>query len=739
MKQLFTIFLILALILASGCGFKRDASLDELMEIAETTAGSSITAKSKRIYITDPSTGNQASVNGDGQLHVVLMGMVDENNSSNTPLNAGITFTGDATDLLDFGFIFITIFSDQDSAADGLSFQQSSDGTNWDNTDDFNYIANSGKTYSVQPAAKWFRVVYTNGSSNQGVFRLQTILKKTSSLPSSHRICDNLSPEDDGTLSIAIIKGQKPGGDYTDFSATAGGNFKMSLEELESGISSNSNKQLNVTQFDSTGREIIVGRTAFDELHVAELTPVVQLQFPYNINTEQVSAHENDSGTVTQADNMAVLQSGTGASARAEIQSLVPIKYNPGQGGLVRLSSIFTSGVADSSQFVGIGDISDGYFFGYSGSSFGVLKRRGGAPEIRILIITAASQTAENITIELDGDSDATVAVTNQGADTASTRTLTANEIADHDFSDVGTGWGAVAEGASVVFVSFDSATHSGAYSITATTAAGNYVQLVAGSAPAEAFIAQSSWNGDVMDGTGSSGITLDPTKGNVYQISYQWLGFGQICFFIENPATGDFVLIHRIEYANANIIPSVDNPTLPLSAMVVNTGNTSNLTVKLGSMGGFIEGKEPDLGLLKSASIATVAVAATEIPLISIKNKFDYQGKRNRVRVRINVLGISNDSKDIIILAHLNPTLTAASFSDISTNTSVMAVDTSATALSGGAEIFSVSLNKDESDNIPLKEYDFKLNPGDILTFAGISIAAGTTVSVSVNWKELF
>ena len=520
---------------------------------------------------------------------------------------------------------------------------------------------------------------------------------------------------------------------------TTSENSKVSIEELGDNVSSNNNKQLNTTQFDSTGREIIIGRTAFGESSVAELTPVVQLQFPYNINPEQVDVHANNSGTVTQADNMAVLQSGTDAVARAEFHSIVPVKYNSGEGGLERFTSIFTTGVADSSQYVGIGDVSDGFYFGYSGTSFGLLKRRSGAPEIRIFAVTAASQTTENITIELDGDSDATVAVTNQGADTASTRTLTANEIAAHDFSDVGTGWNAVAEGGSVVFVSFDSTSHSGSYSITASTATGTYVQLVVGSAPDETFVAQASWNGDVMDGSGPSGVTLDPTKGNVYQIKYQWLGFGPIFYFIEKPSTGDPILVHTMEYANANLVPSVDNPTLPLSAMVVNTGNTSNLTVKTGSMGGFIEGKEPDLGLLKSASVATVAVADTEIPLISIKNKFDYQGKRNRVRVRINVIGVSNDAKDIIVKPHLNSILTGASFSDISTNTSVMAVDTTATAFSGGIEIFAIELNKDDSKNVSIKEFDFRLNPGDVLTMTGVSIAAGTTVSVSVNWKELF
>jgi hypothetical protein len=186
------------------------------------------------IEIKDATTDQRAIVNADGQLHVVLMGKVDDGNSTSTPLNSGIVFTGTAFDTLDFGFIFVTIFSDVASATNGLSFQQSSDGTNWDNTDDFNYIAGTGKTYSIQPGAEWFRIVYTNGGINQSAFRLQTIFKKTSSLPSSHRISDNLSVEDDATLGIAVIKGQKPSGDYVDFNATAGGNFKMSLEEYDS-------------------------------------------------------------------------------------------------------------------------------------------------------------------------------------------------------------------------------------------------------------------------------------------------------------------------------------------------------------------------------------------------------------------------------------------------------------------------------------------------------------------------
>ncbi len=497
--------------------------------------------------------------------------------------------------------------------------------------------------------------------------------------------------------------------------------------------------KVNVTSFDSVGREIVIGQTAFDEAQVAELTPIVQLQFSYNINADEIITKENDAGTVTQADNMAVLQTGASATSRAEMESRVPVKYNPGQGGLFRGTAIFTTGVAGSTQFFGIGDIGDGYFFGYNGVDFGLLRRRGGRSEIRTLTISAASVNAENITIELDGDSDATVAVTNQGADNASTRTLTANEIATHDFSDLGTGWQVFAEGPVVIFISFDAIGHSGAYSITASSAAGIYAQLEAGAISTDEFVAQSSWNKDIMDGTGFSGITLDQTKGNVYQINYQWLGFGRIAYFIENPSTGNFILVHQIEYANANILPSVNNPTLPLFVAVVNAANNSNLTMKIGSLAGFIEGKKTDLGLSKGTSVSTVAVAAATIPLLSIRNKFDYQSQRNRVRVRLNLLTISNDSKDILINIVLNPALTGAAFSDISTNTSVIASDTAATACTGGTKLFSIALNKDESEPLPLKEFDIELSPGDILTFTGLSIAAGTTVTVGINWRELF
>lgn len=176
----------------------------------------------------------RGQINSRRQLKVVLDGMVSAENSTSTPLLAGGIFTGQAVDILDFGFIFVTVFSNVASATGGLIVQQSSDGVNWDNTDNYTIPANTGKTYSFQPATQYFRVMYTNGASDQTDFRLQTVLKKTSSLASSHRIGDTITEEDDASLVTNVNKAQKPDGTFTNIGATESNNLRVS--DVENGL-----------------------------------------------------------------------------------------------------------------------------------------------------------------------------------------------------------------------------------------------------------------------------------------------------------------------------------------------------------------------------------------------------------------------------------------------------------------------------------------------------------------------
>ena len=475
-------------------------------------------------------------------------------------------------------------------------------------------------------------------------------------------------------------------------------------------------------------------KTAFGEASVSEPTPKVQVQFPYNINSRQVISRANQSGTVTQAAGHMVLQTGAAANSSGTGFSRQVVPYRPGQGGLARFTALFTTGVANSSQYAGIGDAGDGYFFGYNGAAFGIMRRNGGVPEIRTLTVTVADSTGEDITITLDGEAETDVTVAGGGV-----ITTTANDIAAHDYSDVGPGWDAVAKGNTVIFTSWEySASQTGTYDITGTSADGTYARTVVGVAPTETVVAQADWDDDPADGTKTLPV-LDPTKGNVYQIQYQWLGYGQITFSVENPATGEFVHAHHIAYANANTTSSVANPTLPIWFRALNTSNTSNITMKTGSFAGFVEGEhEPEItGLPFAAEGTNAAIATTDLPIVTIMANPVYQGKVNRTEIHLSLVKVAADAtRSLTFTVTKNAVLTGASFTDVDTGTSVVSADTSASALSGGELVGKTVVAKTGNDTLIIPDM---LLPGETLTVS--AVAGGGTGHdglATINWLEV-
>ena len=480
-------------------------------------------------------------------------------------------------------------------------------------------------------------------------------------------------------------------------------------------------------------------KTAFGELLIAELTPIVQIHSAYNINTRIMEAR-NNKGSSSIANNMFKVSTGAVANQSSALLSRIAVKYNAGQGGLWRGTAMFSTPAANSTQYIGIGTSSEGYFFGYNGSAFGLMRRQGGSPEIRTLTVTTKSTTAENITITLDDDAVADVTVTDA---TDTDATTTANEIATHDYSNVGQGWVAHSTGANVTFESYNAVSQTGAYTLGgATTAVGAFAQSVAGVAPTETIVAQTNWSEDKAAGAETL-PSLTFTNGNVFQIKYQWLGFGAVEFFIENPSTGRFVLVHCIEYANANTIPSVDNPTLPLCIAVSNISNTSDIVLQSASMMGAIEGKDTGEGFLNAAVVETTNIGTTETPILSIHNHTVYQSKVNRVRMKLDELGVSFDAsaanKPAVLRLRLNPALTGASFSAIDASTSVAMKDTTATAVSGGTLFFAQSLAEGAAPIIDLSSRNILLEPGETITIS-LEASNGTIdPDISLGWRELF
>jgi hypothetical protein len=375
-------------------------------------------------------------------------------------------------------------------------------------------------------------------------------------------------------------------------------------------------------------------KTAFGGLLVGEITPKVQIGFSYNINAAFVNTSTVGSGTVTQSNSKAVLQTTAASSSAAYLWSRRVLSYRQGQGSVIRDTTIYTACVDGSSQILGIGDAVDGFFFGCNGATFGILRRQ---------------NSVDNWT-------------------------------------------------------------------------------------------AQTAWSNDKATGAGALPF-IDITKGNVYQIRYQWLGFGAITFWIENPPTGDFIKVHTIEYANAYTDPSIFNPSLPLHAEVINTSNDTNVMLQTSSMMGGIEGKEAELGNIVSISNDKAAVTTTETNIVTIQNKALFVTKTNRVEIELKSFSYGVDgTKPAIIRLVKNATLGGSpSYSDISANTSVVSYDIAGTTLTGGEPIFTISVSKSTGDVIDLSQYNIVLEPGETLTLSVEATSSTTDATGSLVWSEQF
>lgn len=256
-----------------------------------------------------------------------------------------------------------------------------------------------------------------------------------------------------------------------------------------------------------------------------------------------------------------------------------------------------------------------------------------------------------------------------------------------------------------------------------------------------DTWISQSSWNADVMDGTGPSGMTLDTSKGNVFQVRYQWLGFGAIRFYIENQYTGVLVLVHTIDYTNQNTFTSTDNPTFPFCAMSENTTNNTSVQMKIPSIGLFIEGNPGTTSHTRNAidNEKTIAIS-TETNIITIRNKTTYQSIANLVQIQPDFLSVATDgNKSVHIHVYLNATLGGTpSYTDIRTNNSVVDYDIAGTTVSGGILVATIPLAKVEGRSILFNDFNFIMAPGNTMTISAES-SGGSDVLVGLSWQERF
>lgn len=510
----------------------------------------------------------------------------------------------------------------------------------------------------------------------------------------------------------------------------AKGPFMMGVDD------SGQRRDVAVTREGHVEMEIHDPLLPFGSVHAEKLTPVFQTDAVYGLNSGQVTSGSTLSGGVTVTDSAFVLTSGTTAFAQGFLQSRKRLRYRPGQGVVGRFTALYTTGVASSYQVVGFGHANDGVYFGYVGTSFGILYVNRGVREVRTLTITTASSHTENVTVTLNGTAN-TIAVTNSG-----NIQRTVWELATATY----TGWKAYPSGATVIFIRDAAGTASGSYSISGTSVVGSFAQTKAGVASTDTFVAQADWNGDKLDGTGASGATLDPTKGNVFEIGIQYLGFGAVTFKVEvAPTDGNnakFVTAHTLRFQNTLTALSFSNPSFPFSAAVYSAGSTTALTLKVGSFAGFIEGEKVLHGnrYAYNASSASPGAAAW-FPLITVMNGRYFKTRANQSVINILSVAFALKHNFPATFALIkNGTLTGnPNFASYDTDSCAL-TDTAATAVafSANSQLIVAFPLGDTGDGTFRFGDEITLQPGEWLSLACKTNSGTVTyANMTMNTRE--
>lgn len=500
-------------------------------------------------------------------------------------------------------------------------------------------------------------------------------------------------------------------------------------------------KSVGVDNFGNLGASIADPLTAFNELLVAEPLPRVQIDAAYGLLTTDIETRTSLSGAATAANALFDVQTGTTSGAYAVLRSRRVVRYRPGQGCAIAITARFTTGVAQSLQLAGAFTATDGLFVGYNGTTFGYMRRIPGAIAIWRLTVTVGATGAETITVRLNG-TNFTVAAAG-----ALSTTATAQRIA----ARVGgyTGWTSsvspTSNGATVTFLQEVAAATVGTFTLTSTGGAtGTFAEIQAG-APNDndtGFVARASWNVDTLDGSNSasnpSGMLLDPTKLNVYQIVYPYLGAGAIVLRVMTPDRR-WTTVHIDEYPNAYNVPSMRNPSLRVGWVVASLGSTTNLTVQGASAAGFVQGRYASLRDPVGVSGVFTGVSGTENAWILLRNRAEFGGTVNQRQLLPLISNLTVETTARIVRARyvLNPTLSATvnwQYVNQSTSSVEYATPTGIT-ITGGTQVgaFAAATNQ----TLPLDTLDLRLEPGDVLAVALQTASSTATADVSLNWHE--
>ena len=744
-------------------------------------------------------------------------GVISSGNSYTGPLGSGLAITGPYENIQNYSLISVSLsgisfpppssnpyvraapgtliayYSDDGTDATILStvsvIIQDINATGYDSSG--NVTTNSSAfnpSHTFVPTSKFFKIKYINSidstttpitpipSNPLTLLNISVIYHTTSNKTQTSNCRQFITDFTDADIQRSILTAR------TEATELPGGNYQ-NINAL--------NGSLNVRIRDPI--------SAFGEMLTASLTPFVQFDFTSGIPLDVISIYQNNvaNTSYTYLDSTAKISTtvGTisGVNSNILLKSNIYTKYKPGQGCDNRFTALFPNKyIANCDQYAGVFTPEDsltfGYFNGTPNNEFAIRWQSFGNQQINSFTVTGTATSGGTFTMNFGGS---VVNVTTMVS--GDTGVIVCNKIvsAINSVLDLNI-YGYIAEYYSSIVPVYTitiirnialteniTITPSNTLGITLTSSTPN--PLISGKAPTTVLIPQSTWNLNNCMENGSlelnytknrGGFILKPEYGNVYKIYFQYLGFGQITFCIEESSSESIVPVHRIKYPNSAQKPTLKNPSMNIGIGINNTSlSTVQPIVQTASMASFLQGNFKPSFVYRSYGYTLGGV--TESPLGSLiaphvifgfqvsnifssNNSANSTPSTNYVVNRNNLIlsnmttcvnTASNGTANIHFVLIKNPTsvtnlATPASLNYIKDNNSLInridgippkSASTGITT-TGGSYIVDIILSENTNGITDLSNFNIILSPSDSIFICAYSLATNSTCDISAS-----
>ena len=230
------------------------------------------------------------------------------------------------------------------------------------------------------------------------------------------------------------------------------------------------------------------------------------------------------------------------------------------------------------------------------------------------------------------------------------------------------------------------------------------------------------------------------------------FLGAGDIFFMVQDPLTGDPIVVHTIRYANTSTILQISYPTLKFLVRSTNAGTTTNVTTLVGSFGQYVVGSRIFNGPPFAFNNQKAVISGTETNIFSVRVATTLNGVANRgaARVRLGTAVADNGNTIAAFFASLGATVggtpaftpyngsTADNGVTLTNAHSMLSFDIAGTTVTRIPAYTAINTGCARNSQVPLDftNLDVTLLPGETWTISALP-GANTNCAVFFNGLE--